>query len=233
MPVESNSMVRFAKRVVSAIRRRITPSPDAFLKKTKGVIHIGANSGQERDQYARLGLNVAWVEPIPDVFRALQSNIQAYPKQRAFNYLVTDKDGQSYEFHVANNDGASSSILELELHEKLWPDIAYTRTLSLKGITLCSLVEAEQLDKGLYDALVLDTQGSELLVLRGAESLLPSFQFIKTEVPDFRAYRDCCVVDEIDEYLSARGFKRINKHRFKSEPNVGSYFDVVYRNTLA
>ena len=61
----------------------------------------------------------------------------------------------------------------------------------------------------LFPALVMDTQGSELLVLRGADPRLPSFAFIKTEVADFEAYSGCCQLAEVTAFLSARGFRGV------------------------
>jgi hypothetical protein len=44
----------------------------SYLRKVRGVIHVGANEGQERDLYAAFGLNVIWIEPIPEVFQVLR-----------------------------------------------------------------------------------------------------------------------------------------------------------------
>ena len=76
---------------------------DTLLRHVSGIIHVGANAGQERELYAQHDLDVIWVEPIPEVFATLHSNLKGFPRQRAFQYLVTDKDDQEYEFHVANN----------------------------------------------------------------------------------------------------------------------------------
>jgi len=46
-------------------------SPDVFLDRVKGVIHVGANTGQERLIYESRQLNVFWVEPIPNVYEIL------------------------------------------------------------------------------------------------------------------------------------------------------------------
>ena len=78
---------------------------DRFLRRISGVIHVGANTGQERQRYARRGLAVLWIEPIPDVFATLRANVRELERQRALEYLVTDRDGAEYEFHVANNEG--------------------------------------------------------------------------------------------------------------------------------
>jgi FkbM family methyltransferase len=226
----AKSVLRLARRILLAGVKPFQTEPDSFLKQVRGVLHVGANSGQESDWYASHGLNVAWIEPIPEVFRQLQANLKNHPKQRAFQYLVTDQDDQDYTFHIANNNGASSSILELDLHEKIWPEIAYSATMTLRSITLTSLVKKEGLDLDQHNALVMDTQGSELLVLRGGVELLPMFTYIKTEVADFRSYRGCCLLGEMDQFLSQHGFKRYHKHKFASAKDVGSYYDVVYRN---
>ena len=82
---------------------------DPFLRDISGVIHVGANSGLERGRYNRFGLDVLWVEPIPEIFAELERNIIKLPRQRALQALVTDTDGKLYEFHIANNNGLCKS----------------------------------------------------------------------------------------------------------------------------
>lgn len=53
--------------------------PDLFLDCVSGVIHIGANTGQERDLYRSKNLQVLWVEPIPAVHGVLESNLTRLP----------------------------------------------------------------------------------------------------------------------------------------------------------
>lgn len=207
--------------------------PDGFLENTNGVIHIGANEGQEREQYASLGLPVIWIEAIPDVFELLERNLAAFPNQRAIEALVTDRDGKRYDFHVANNLGASSSILELARHAEIWPEVFYTRDLALRSVTLATLTARERIDLGVYDALVLDTQGSELLILRGAGAELRKFRHVKLEVPDFEAYRDCCTTDEVGLFMRNQGFVEVGRTHFAESPLGGRYYDVVYFNRRA
>ena len=125
---------------------RILKDPDLFLKNVSGVIHIGANTGQEIDQYGQYALAVIWVEPIPEIFRVLKKNIIKYPKQKAFKYLLSDSDDKDIEFKIANNDGQSSSIFDFGQHTKIWPDIYYTKTIHLKSSTLVTLVKREKID---------------------------------------------------------------------------------------
>lgn len=199
-----------------------------FLTKSKGVIHVGANLGQERELYAAYGLNVIWIEPIPEVYNKLNTLIKPYPNQKAFRYLVADVDDKDYLFHISNKGGGASSIYDLAGHKELWPDVTYTEAITLKSITLSSLVRKECLDLNEYDVLVLDTQGSELLVLKGAISLLPHIKYVRAEVADFEAYMGCCKLDEMDRFFKEFSFRRIAEGRFAHKKGVGSYYDVLY-----
>jgi FkbM family methyltransferase len=85
------------------------------------------------------------------------------------NHLITDKDGMEYLLHVANNEGQSSSILELARHREIRPEIHYVAEVTLKSITLDSLLKNLGDAIPFYQTLVMDTQGSEVLVLKGAK----------------------------------------------------------------
>jgi FkbM family methyltransferase len=217
-----------AMKILRRLRRLLGHDPNRFLRSVRGVVHVGANVGQERDLYDRLNLDVLWIEPIPEVFSELQSNIASLPRQRALRCLITERDDAVYEFNVANNHGESSSILPLKEHRDVWPKVNFTRTITLQSTTLATLVERERIDLSRYDTLVMDTQGSELLVLRGAEPVLRHFRFVKTEVPDFEAYAGCARLDDIAAFLEARGFAEQSRHCFAERTGVGRYYDVVY-----
>lgn len=216
-----------------AIERRIKfllkKNPEKVFKKIKGIIHVGANTGQEIQLYKKYNLSVAWIEPIPEVFEALKSNIKDAPKQIALNGLVTDIDDKEYQFHLANNNGASSSILDLNLHKDIWPGIFFEKTIKLYSKTLPSLLEVNNINISEYDMLVLDTQGSELLVLKGAIPILKNFKYIKTEAPDFESYKGCCQVKDLSSFLLQYGFIEFSRCKFATHPKVGGYYDVIYK----
>jgi FkbM family methyltransferase len=203
-------------------------NPDFFLPRTRGVVHVGGHVAQERQLYAKYGLNVLWIEPIEENFTQLIQGIVAFPKQRALRRLITDVDDQEYPFHVSNNTGASSSILDLGKHKQVWPKVGYIKTLMFKSVTLSTLFKREQIDMSLYDALVMDTQGSELLVLKGAETLLSNFKFIKTEAANFEMYKGGCQLRDLDNFLEGRAFRRIRTVRIKGKMGVGTVYDAVY-----
>jgi FkbM family methyltransferase len=206
-------------------------NPDYFLDHVTGVIHIGANLGQEGPTYARKNLKVLWVEPIPEIFERLVGNISGYPDQLAAQALLLDEDGKNVTLHIANNDGASSSILAFKDHQQIWPDVHYVDEISLQSRTLPSLLDDLGLPVSNYQALVMDTQGSELLIVKGATAILGGIKYIKTEVPDFEAYSGCPSLLEFTTFMRSLGFRLACKCAFASSPGHGTYFDVVYEKS--
>ena len=223
---------QLGERLKGAIARRSLAKSQArmnfFLREVSGVIHVGGHLGEERDIYAERGLSVFWVEPNPELFPQLEKAIAAYPNQRASRDLLMDADGQKYEFHISSNNGESSSVLEFAGHKEIWTKVSYVKTIPLTGTTLSALVKREKLDLLRYDSLVMDTQGSELRVLKGAVDILDRFKFIKTEVADFEMYKDCCRLADMDEFLNQHHFRRVKTWAFVRKAGVGSVYDAVY-----
>lgn len=211
------------------VMRRIW-APDRFLRKITGLIHIGANTGQERYLYHNNNLRVLWIEPIPSVFDQLVANILRYPEQKAIRHLVSNEDGREATLHIANNNGASSSLLELKDHKAMWPDIDYTDHITMSSITLPSLIREESIPIDQYQALILDTQGSELLILKGALPIIHHFNFIKVEVPNYEAYRGCCQINEMNAFMQANGYTIYSINKFADNARGFKYYDVVYRH---
>ena len=231
MSQDSKLISRIVRRAKKIMRPLVRGNPNSFLRRVSGVIHVGANLGQERTLYGKYDLNVIWIEPIPDVYHKLKQNLENFPRQQAFQRLITDRDDAEYAFHISNNNGKSSSIFDLELHKEIWPTVSYQESISLKSVTLASFAQEEGVDMSRYDALVLDTQGSELLVLKGAAPLLPYFRYIKAEAADFESYAGCCKVEDIDSLLMRFGFVKRRQDRFASKDGIGSYYDVLYKRT--
>ena len=204
-----------------------------FLPDAKGVILVGSAKGNERKLFSRYDLNVIFVEAIPAVYEICKTKIGGLVKAGknyvALNGLVTDKDDQPYEFKVSSNRGLSSSIYELKDHKKIWGKVSMVSTIQLKSVTLPTLLERNGLDVKNYDALVMDTQGSEILVLRGAEKIISNFNYIMTEVADFEAYEGCGQLKDIEEYMKGNGFVELYRCLQVAKKGVGSYYDILYK----
>jgi FkbM family methyltransferase len=221
--------VKRLKHILFRLGYYLQKDPDTFLKNAIGVIHVGAHIGQEKDLYAKYSLPVIWIEPIDQVFESLKENIIGCPNQVAIQGLITDVDDAEYTFNLASNYGASSSILDLNLHRDIWPHVRYDKKINLRSSTLCSILESNNIDTSRYDTLVMDTQGSELLVLKGALPILLNFTYIKTEVADFESYKDCCQLRDIEAFLLNYGYKEFARRKFIKHPDGGGYYDIVYK----
>lgn len=231
--IEQRQLRREYLQLQADYQKIFSKTIDYFLVLSKGIIHIGANEGQERHQYAKHRLPVIWIEPIDEVFAKLEKNLSAVQNQRALRYLLTDIDDKEYEFHISNNAGLSSSILDLSSHKAIWPEVGYVTTRKLRSLTFETLVEREHIDLNAYDTLVMDTQGSELLVLKGAANLLHQFKYLKIEAADFEVYKGCCTVNDLKAYLEQFGFAEIMRRRFAGQPGIGDCFDVVFERVIA
>lgn len=65
------------------------------------------------------------------------------------------------------------------------------------------------------DALKVDTQGSELMVLMGAEQALKSVMLAEVEVSFFRRYKDQPLFGDIEAHMTDRGFELIDLLKLK------------------
>jgi hypothetical protein len=96
-------MPKTLKQYFAAARSVVQDLRDPVLRHARGVVHVGANRGQERRKYDRRGIEVVWVEPLPDVFELLERNIAGFArtakKHGAAGLLNTDwGDGGHYNF---------------------------------------------------------------------------------------------------------------------------------------
>jgi len=96
--------------------------------------------------------------------------------------------------------------------------------------TLVSLVREIQLDLTAYNSIVLDTQGSELLILKGAIPLLSRIAYVKSEVPDFEAYLGCPMLPEFTAFMKDQGFRLVSRRALVNSTSSRAYYAVTYQN---
>lgn len=183
--------------------RKLFPYYD--LKFT-GVLHIGGNVGEEASIYDQLGIKKQiWIEANPEIFLKLKENLSKYPDATGFNYCIGDEEGKEVTFHVSSNKGQSSSILDLKLHSLEHPDVTYISEFK----TVMRRVDKLGLDLKNCDLLNIDLQGADLLALKGIGDLLKQFQAVYIEVNKAELYAGCALIEDVDFYLGAFGFTRV------------------------
>jgi len=188
----------------------LIPFNELFRKhriKTTGVVHLGANSGQEAQEYQNQGITqVIWVEALPSVFERLKRHIASFPGHRGLMACLSDKDDEQVTFNIANNEEQSSSMLDFETHSKEHPTVKWVGHVAMKTTRFDTLAKRENLTLGEDWFLNVDLQGAELLAMKGMGNLLKHFKYAYIEVNEKYLYKGCPLVGEIDQFLYAHGF---------------------------
>lgn len=186
--------------------------------KPKGVLHVGANVGEEFPVYMELGITKQiWIEANTEIYLRLKQNIKSNPDAHALCAVVDEVSDKEVKFNISNNAGQSSSILELGTHKDVHPDVSYVQserrfTDSIADIYNIMLIDPSfnpQFDKSDYDFLNIDLQGAELKALKGMGELLHGFKWAYLEVNKAHLYVGCPLIEELDEYLANFGFERV------------------------
>lgn len=177
----------------------------------KGVLHIGAHGGEEAEDYQNNGVDhVVWVEGNADLMPSLKEKTRKFDMDQVYiNECVSDTE-EEIEFNIASN-GQSSSILELGTHATLYPHITYTKTVKMTTRRMDEVIKRSDFEMSDINFLNLDVQGAELKVLKGMGALLENtnLKAIYTEVNFEHVYKECCLIEDLDEYLKKYGFRRI------------------------
>ncbi|HEY9619623.1 MAG TPA: FkbM family methyltransferase [Crinalium sp.] len=189
----------------------------------RNVIHVGAHEGQEIHQYQQMDVpGVLFVEANPALFERLETNLAGIDNMLAIQCAVSDRNG-TVTLHVTSED-QSSSILPLKHHQDLYPGIQETHQVEVPSTTLDDLLDDLQLDTADFNLLYLDIQGAELLALQGAAHLLHHIDAINTEINYEELYEGCALIHQIDEFLEAYGFERVET----TTPYHPSWGDAFY-----
>jgi FkbM family methyltransferase len=175
-----------------------------------GIIHIGASDGMEEYLYRKNGFqNILLIEADPSVAAQLAKRLENSAITTVASFAATDKNGIG-EFIQTNNQ-VSSSLLELDNHLKLYPDIKEVNKIQVKLQKLDDYLLTDPRNTQ-YNILVLDIQGAELMALKGAAHTLKQIDCIISEVEFDPLYKGAVVIEELDDYLLTHDFIRVDTH---------------------
>ena len=179
------------------IQKDVTNKLASYLGKSKLdiqlIVIVGAYHGYEIDallcNYPNATLYA--FEPYPDHFKKLESRYKDNSRVKVINKAVSDREGTSL-FHELTSAG-SGSLLEFieDGYNKIANTIEVTCTTINK--TFPDLV---------IDLLWVDTQGTELDVIRGANLINVSSLFLEVTLRSGKiAYKNNTLLDELEDYL--------------------------------
>lgn len=204
---------------------------DSIFLDIDTVIHVGAHKGEERLNYLRQNLTVFWIEANPNIQKDLAQNLKHIPNQYPLNALLSNSNGVQVNFHVTNDDAASSL---LELGDTRLVDstqLTIVESLTLETVKLDSLIDEGKIKLGTSNLLLLDVQGAELLVLQGGIKNLSKFQTVMAEAADHELYKNQVIDRDLEEFMKHQNFRLRERLTWKSSANGElNWFELVFDN---
>lgn len=191
--------------------------------KITGVIHVGAHFGQEYSEYIAAGAErILFIEPCDQAFKVLRQTFAHIPGVTLFQSAC----GSEFSVGTMNveqaNRGMSNSLLKPAKHLEQYPSIQFTETEEVEIRMLDEIVNHLAPFKG--NLLVMDVQGYEMEVLRGALGTIATMiDYIYCEINRDEVYEGCAKVWDIDAFLGERGFTRV-----ETNWSGGAWGDAIY-----
>ncbi|MFM1855557.1 MAG: hypothetical protein RLZ83_866 [Pseudomonadota bacterium] len=195
---------------------------DLGLEPPTSIIQVGASTGQEMKEFLDYGIRRGvFIEPLLEPYRSLAATCRQIPDFVAVNVLCTATDGEDVEFFVASNGGQSSSALKPLNHLAEFAHVSFDQRIRLVGHRLDTVLKfardhGHQRAASAADLLYMDTQGSELQVLRGAVETLKDTSYVITEVTRNELYQGAPTLGELTQFLNGHDFalNNVNFNRY-------------------
>jgi FkbM family methyltransferase len=190
------------------------------------VIDIGSNVGDITRELIQDKNNfVISVEPIPYLANNLKNLESNHSNLKVINCAISDEDGEQ-TFYI-NEPHCTSSLKKFndEVKNK-WPyRLNYKEKIIVKTIKLSTLIEELSLQNEIISFLKIDTQGSDLDVIKSSEKYLSNIKEIKCETfitdKNNDLYIDESKSDEVIEFMNQNDFiltkNEINETRLWSD----------------
>jgi FkbM family methyltransferase len=178
----------------------------------RGIVHVGAHSGQELEEYAHLGVSkILFVEPLPELAERLRQESAGEPRVDVANCALAESCG-TRDFYVYG-ESQQSSLFQMKPgmpgHEK-----GVARTLKVATKTLDSLLAEPHLRANTYNLLNVDTQGAELLILKGAFETLKKTDAGVVEMSYLDFYAGGANGLEVESFMRDAGFSLVGMDPF-------------------
>lgn len=170
--------------------------------KIKGVIQVGAHFGQEYEDYVKNGIDdMVFIEPCKKAYEVLFEKLIDVENVRLINMACgnTIGYGTMYTGDETVNKGMSNSLLRPHLHLELHKNVEFTDTEEVSIMPLDAMILDEHRMR--YNLLVMDCQGYEGNVLRGAVKQLEKIDYVYSEINFGEVYADCTQAEELDSLL--------------------------------
>lgn len=212
---------------------RTTKHIDSKNAGEKVMIDVGAAFGSVALYFSERynDLKIYCVEANPEILPRLKETISDRKNIELKHMALGKIPGESY-LHVTANQ-LSSSLNELDTTEMSHlPQDHQSWLEEVKRVKVqVSTLDAEFKNESQVLLLKLDTQGTELDILKGGIELLKRTRFVLTELNNHQLYKGACQYYEVDEFLRGQSFRLVDLVvTYHTNEEVQEY-DALYENT--
>ena len=184
-----------------------------------GILHIGAHTCEELQDYLLLGvnsLNIYWIEALQEL---VDQNKKNNPYLNIYQAVIDNEDNKEITFNITKNDytgdSQSSSILDFGSHETSHPQVKIVKRVKMLTSRMDTVIKNNNINMNNVNFINLDIQGVELRALKSMESYLENIKYIYTEVNTEQVYKDCDQMNDLTNYLTKFGFKLADSRIYK------------------
>jgi FkbM family methyltransferase len=182
----------------------------ALAKPLKTVVHVGAHLGEEVDAYRRHGARrILLIEANPSSCTALRETFGDDSGVEVIHAAVTDHHGTArLLLHMnARGETESASLLRMKRLGEIVSTLRTEGSVDVPALTLDRLLEEAQANASEIGLLVVDVQGAELSVLRGAPRTLSAVDAVLIEVALVELYEGAGREEEVEALFIEAGFR--------------------------
>lgn len=193
-------------------------------------IDAGAAGGFSEIKKLRRYISLYSFEPLKSEHDRLKANENFNREFKSHNVFPIGLYSTKGEFPFYSAEKPSmSSMLEFDeeqfdFHFGLCRGSAeWKKGLSIVSKVKINTISLDEFTSQKIDFLKLDTQGTELEILKGASNLLSknNISVIKTEFSNIPVYKNQCTFSEIDTFLKSNGFILIDCIYYPEAYNLG------------
>jgi len=185
---------------------------EKYKPDVSGIIHIGGHYGNEISKYKDHNVkNIILFEPLSENFSVLEDTIKSIGGNIVAHKVALGNDNKKVIMNISSNEAQSSSILTPKVHLTAHPEVSFIGTEEVQ------MNKLDDYDCNNCNMMVVDVQGYELEVLKGASETLKNIDYIYCEVNRDEVYEGNARVEEIDEFLSTYGFDRMETQWYYTE----------------
>lgn len=195
----------------------------------KSIFEIGSRDAKDACQLSHFfKCHVFAFECNPVAIEICKHNIDTNPNITLLPLAIWNRSGpMSFYRVIAGNIGASSCF-KFNPEARNYPDIVaeglVQEEIIVNAIRLDEFLEINDIDS--IDLLCMDVQGAAFEVLDSLGKYLEKVKYIIVELETHPIYKGEVLYDDIEEYLTYRGFQRASNALDKD----GLFGDVLYIN---